>query len=319
MREFPLHDPYDPRPDAVPTITQESFFRENLNVYIHLSTDYPDYVGILHKHTFIEIVYVISGKGVHWVGEHSAPVRKGDLFIINYDTPHAFCCEDSPDDPFVAYDLMFTPEFLDSAMIDNSTFESLGASYLFYSLFPDETGFGPDLHLSGSNYYTFGDVFQKIYTEYQAKDKGYLNLIRAYTVELIIKIMRKLAASHRDVPARHQQIVASALAYLRDNFNENISVEDLAAKVFLSKDYFNRLFRSVTGMPVNSFLQRLRIDEVCELLTTTDRKIGDISEECGFHDIKFFYSTFRKITGMTPGEYRNQNIACRHEFEDTVP
>lgn len=275
-------------------------------MYIHMSSEFPDFVGVLHKHTFIEIVYIISGEGIHQVGDYKVQARKGDLFIINFDTPHAFYGEENTTDPFVAYDLMFTPDFLDETIIDKSTFESLGSSYLFYSLFPDQSDVGPDLHLSGSNYHTFGDVFQKIYVEYKAQEKGYLNLIRAYTVELIIKMMRKLEVNNNTISQKHEQIVQSALAYLRDNFDENITVEELAAQVFLSKDYFNRLFRTVTGMPVNTFLQHLRIDEVCELLTTTDRKINDIAEDCGFHDTKSFYSTFKKITGLTPGKYRSQ-------------
>ena len=76
--------------DKVPVITEQDIFRPGENVYIQISNQYPDFIGVIHKHTFIEIVYILSGSGTHVVGDREVPVSKGDLFIINYDTPHAF-------------------------------------------------------------------------------------------------------------------------------------------------------------------------------------------------------------------------------------
>ena len=202
----------------VPVITEKDIFRPGENVFIHISTQHPDFIGVIHKHTFIEIVYVVSGSATHIVGNRSVPATKGDLFIINYDTPHGFFKNKDDSEPMVAYDLSFTPGFLDSSLLDNMRFESISSSFLFYSLFPEEQ-MGPDVHISGSSYGTFGELFNKIYLEYVGQETGYINIIRAYLVELIVRIFRKMdSAANTDAAQRQTRIVDSALDYMHKNY-----------------------------------------------------------------------------------------------------
>lgn len=293
--------------DNIPVFTNKDFFREGENVYIHMSTEFPDFVGVLHKHKFIEIVYVISGHGTHVAGDKVSSVSKGDLFVINYETPHAFYGSPDGKENFVAYDLMFTNDFFDSSMIGINDFEALGSSFLFYSLFPEEQKFGPVLQLTGNSYNLFGEIFNKIYQEFNGREKGYIEIIRAYVIELILKMFRKIdSPSHSNITHKQLQTVNLAIDYLRNNYDKHITLEQLSARTFLSKDYFSKLFREVTGLPFSVLLQKIRIEHARLLLESTDDIIVDIASRCGFNDIKFFYSSFKKIVGMTPGEYRNK-------------
>ena len=290
--------------NGVPIFTVEDTFRKGESVYIHLSTDFPDFVGILHKHEFIEIVYVVSGSAVHETAAGSYAVSRGDVVIVNYDTPHAFH-EVPSDEPFAAYDLMFTPDFLDASLIRAGDFNEMCSSFLFYSLFPAQETIGPDVHLAGSSYGIFGELFNKIYLEYTGRQKGYCELVRAYIIELIIKLFRKLESSALGkISPRQKEAVTAAVAYLRESFHTHITLDELATHIFLSKDYLNRIFRETTGLPVNAFLQKLRVEEACRLLSATDRTVVDIATACGFSDSKSFYSTFKRIMHTTPGEYR---------------
>ena len=296
-----------PKEEDVPVLTEQDVFRPGENVFIQTSGKHREFLGVFHKHTFIELVYVISGSATHVVGDRIFPATKGDLFIINYDTPHAFFWDENDAEPFIGYDLLFTPGFLDTSLLDSVRFESINSSFLFYSLFPG-TQVGPDVHISGSSYNSFGDLFNKIYQEFTYRENGYLDLIRAYVVELIIKIFRKMSAdSHSESFNRQTQIVDTTLDYLRQNYHKHLSLDDLAAQVFLSKDYFARLFRETTGMPISALLQQIRIDEACKQLVGTDTKIDDIAIDCGFNDIQYFYRIFKKVTGMTPRQYRLAN------------
>lgn len=288
----------------MPIFTRENTFRAGESVYIHLSTDFPEFVGILHKHEFIEIVYVISGSAVHETAGGSYTVSRGDVIIVNYDTPHAFH-EVPSDETFTAYDLMFTPDFLDTALIRAGDFNEMCSSFLFYSLFPEQASIGPDIHLAGSSYGVFGEIFNRIYLEYTGRQKGYCELVRAYIIELVIKLFRKLESSVTGkISARQKEAVESAVTYLRQSFHTHITLDELATRIFLSKDYLNRIFRETTGLPVHAFLQRLRVEEACRLLATTDRTVVDIANVCGFGDSKSFYSIFKRVMHMTPGEYR---------------
>lgn len=291
----------------VPVITEKDIFRPGEKVFIHMSSQHPEFIGVIHKHTFIEIVYVISGSATHIVGNRSVPATKGDLFIINHNTPHTFLENKDGPDPWIAYDLSFTPGFLDASLLDNMRFASISPSFLFYSLFPEEQTV-PDVHISGSSYSAFGELFNKIYMEYMGRETGYINIIRAYLVELIVRIFRKLdSAASTDTALRQTRIVDSALDYMHKNYHKHLSLDDLATQVFLSKDYLSRLFRETTGMTVSALLQKIRIEEACKLLTTTDLKIESIAASCGFSDLKYFYTTFKKYTGLTPRQYKVSN------------
>ncbi len=283
--------------------TGEEFFRPGESVYIHRSEQYPGFIGVMHKHHFIEIVYVLRGEAEHIVGDNQYPVKKGDVIIINYDTPHMFRAKDG----FSAYDLMFTPEFFDISALSGGSFDVLSNSFLFYSLFPREAPLGSDIQLSSAAGVEFAALFDKIYTEYKARDKGYIELIRAYGIELIIKLFRHLERDRkRTLSEKQLQLVDRAVSYLKENFDSRVTLGDLAARTFLSKDYFGHLFKDATGVSVSAFLQKLRVEEVCRLLTTTDRTVTDIALTSGFNDMKFFYSCFKKLTGTTPARYRNE-------------
>ena len=289
-------------PGEIPWITEKDIFRPGEHVHVSISDQYPDFIGVIHKHTFIELVYILSGSAIHVVGDRQVPAEKGDLFIINYDTPHAFFPQG--EERMVAYDVLFTPGFLDTSLLNSVRLESIHTSFLFYSLFPAEQ-LVPDVHISGSSHNAFGELFHKIYLEYINRENGYEALLRAYLVELIVKIFRKMNSA---VPTEQftpqSRIVDTTLAFLRKNYQKHLSLNDLAAQVFLSKDYFARIFRETTGMPISAFLQKIRIEEACKLLATTDYTVDRIAAMCGFGDIKHFYSTFKKHTGTTPKQYK---------------
>ena len=293
--------------NGIPVFTAENAFGKGGKVHIHLTTEYPDFVGKPHKHEFIEIVYIISGSATHKCAGSEYKVGMGDVVVINSNTPHAFC-EEKSNDKFLAYDLMFTPDFLDPSMLSTAGFDELCASFLFYSLFPESARNEADLHLSGANYGMFGELFNKIYIEYRAKEKGYTEIVRAYTVELLIKLFRQIdKSSVNRLSSRQKETVNRAVNYLRESFQSHVTLEELAMQVFLSKDYLNKIFRKATGLPVNAFLQKLRVEQAAKMLLTTDLTVDAIAFECGYGDVKAFYTAFKKIMNTTPGSYRKDN------------
>ena len=96
----------------------------------------------------------------------------------------------------------------------------------------------------------------------------------------------------------------SAIEYIENNYNTKLSVDDIASKAFLAPDYFRKVFKKVTGHSVTTYMQNLRIDEACKLLSTTETPIKDICSMVGYNDMTTFYQSFKKITGKTPNEYR---------------
>lgn len=288
-----------------PILKGDRLFRRNELVYINKSDELMEYHGIMHKHDFIEIAYVISGTGIHVVGDKEYETSKGDLFVINYDVPHGFFPNRDRSEAPVVYNCVFMPKFLDSSLFTSIHFQDITSSFLFKSLFPEDYVPAPDLKLQDAEFKEIGELFGKMYLEYKNRNKGYCDIIRAYLIELIVKIFRYIDSNGKSsVPSRNSQLVSKAIDYMKSNYNTDIRLEDLAIKSFISKNYFSRLFKEVTGTNFSDYIQHLRIDEACSLLKSTDMKVIDIALQVGFRDLKFFYEVFKKITGQTPGDYR---------------
>ena len=292
----------------IPFIRKEDLFSKGANVHIHLSTELEEYVGVLHKHNFIEIVYVVSGCATHIIGDREYPVKRGDVSIINPDEAHAFMSDKNSEEKFVAYDLMFTPDFLGSSSPAGDDFSKLANSFLFYSLFPESGDFKERFNLIADCGYEISSIFEKIYDEYKAERRSYVNLIRLYVAEIVIRLSRKLEAEeeNRITPAQ-KQLVMETVRYIEQNYSIKINADEIASKLFFNKNYISRLFRKETGLSIHEFVRNIRMKETCKRLENTNDTISDIASDCGFNDMKSFYQMFKAYTGKTPKAYRDSS------------
>ena len=285
--------------EAVPSLTSEEIFNGNKYFFTHLSTDYTEYEGRLHSHEFAEISHIVSGEAEHEISGNKYRVHRGDVIVIKRGVPHTFRPIDCGE-PFVAYDLMFTEDFILDGRLD--TYCSSVRTELF-----DDTVEYKDIHLSGVGYQQFGELFDRIYSEFCARRPGYLTLIHAYLTELLITLFRRLENERDDkLPVRLRNAVRSTVAYIEENYSSHITLEELAARIFFSKDYLNKVFRRIVGMPVGSYIQKVRFEVACKLLSNTDKTVTEIAELSGFGDVKSFYTVFKRKTSMTPGEFRGE-------------
>ncbi|HHY81627.1 MAG TPA: AraC family transcriptional regulator [Clostridiales bacterium] len=261
--------------------------------------------AVYHSHDFVEICYVYSGTGYHLVGGKKSKVSKGDLFIINYDMTHTFY-RDNDSDKLITYNILFTPSFLDEMLIELNDFNSLTMSYLFKDAWSNDV-VKEDLRLRGEDQADFDILINRMYNEYTLRKKGYINIIRAYMIELIIKILRCFYGKSKDDNVAEKKVTAidSIMSYLQTNYSKGFDLNELALKCFLSKNYLCKIFKEITGITITEYMQSLRIAEAAKLLETTDRKITDIALEVGFSDYKSFNSVFKRIKGKTASQYRN--------------
>jgi AraC-like DNA-binding protein len=94
------------------------------------------------------------------------------------------------------------------------------------------------------------------------------------------------------------------MSYIRKNFTEKITLEEVAAEVSLSPTYFSRIFKEEAGQSFKSFLNNLRITEAKNMLRETDITLIEIASQVGFEDQSYFSRVFRNIVGVSPGRYR---------------
>ena len=291
----------------------------NLSYYTkgeYLLSDEPIYMNKvreqteshLHTHDFIEIAYVISGCGTHKIGDKEYEVSKGDLFIINYDTPHEFrSCLESPKSELWVYNCIFNPEFLDYKLVNCRDFYNITHHFLFRSIFPQNSAVDNDIKLLARDSLEIEGIYEKMYREYNLKEEGYIEILRAYVIELLItifRLFRKNIALGDNAKTQRQEIIHKVMRYMKDNYYKDLKLEDLATIAFLSPNYFSKIFKECTSMNISEYIQKIRIEEACKLLKQTDKKVIDVANDIGYKDIKYFNLIFKKITGKTPGKYR---------------
>ncbi len=103
----------------------------------------------------------------------------------------------------------------------------------------------------------------------------------------------------------HGWIVQKALDWMRAHCTEHITLNDAAEHVYVSQWHLSKLINRETGLGFLDLLSRMRVDRAKELLADPSNRISDVAEAVGFADVAHFSKTFKKISGRTPGEYRN--------------
>ncbi len=101
-------------------------------------------------------------------------------------------------------------------------------------------------------------------------------------------------------------MVKEAQAYIESKLDEKISVEDMSSKFAVGRRNFDRRFIKATGNTPVEYSQRVKIESAKKAFETTRKTINEVMYEVGYSDVKAFREVFRKITGMSPLEYRSK-------------
>lgn len=112
--------------------------------------------------------------------------------------------------------------------------------------------------------------------------------------------MFKGQKEHRD------DAVKKAQAYIEEHIEERITVEDLAGLVAVGRRSFERRFKQATNNSILTYIQRVKVEAAKHSFESSRKNINEVMYDVGYTDTKAFRSTFKKITGLTPVEYRNK-------------
>lgn len=138
--------------------------------------------------------------------------------------------------------------------------------------------------------------------------KKILNVVdQIETTMEYLKNLFTFALSVRDQCSnnRYGDLIREAKAYISEHYDESdFSLRMIAAHIGVSPSYFSSVFKQETGGGVIEYLTKVRIDKACELLRSTTLRTAEIGEKVGYNDPHYFSTTFKKIMGQTPKEYK---------------
>ncbi|HTF30590.1 MAG TPA: helix-turn-helix domain-containing protein, partial [Flavitalea sp.] len=102
------------------------------------------------------------------------------------------------------------------------------------------------------------------------------------------------------------EMVKQAQAHIESNLHEKISIEDLSSKLAVGRRNFDRRFIKATGNTPVEYSQRVKIESAKKAFESSRKTVNEVMYEVGYSDVKAFREVFRKITGMSPLEYRDK-------------
>ena len=121
----------------------------------------------------------------------------------------------------------------------------------------------------------------------------------------LIRDARLIAGGGRE-KVTDATVIERALSYIHEHECQNITLQDIADHVHLSRVYFHNLFVAATGRTPHRYLLERRISRARQLLMTTDKPLCEIAADCGFSSQSYFNQVFQKEMGCTPGQYKRE-------------
>lgn len=107
--------------------------------------------------------------------------------------------------------------------------------------------------------------------------------------------------------AQGSRLVLEIREYLNRNYAQEMTLQHIAERFFISRENVSRKFKQITGENLSDYLTSLRVDKAKTLLQNTNLRLSQIAELVGYEDEKYFSRVFKKSTGVTPREYRKQD------------
>ena len=278
-------------------------------------SDFPNGVTPCHWHPQLECTVMLKGKLSYHVNNEAYTLQEGDGIIVNTNRLH-LC--NPVEEALPENGRSFLPEDADNS------------HYAVLLLHPDTLRFNNKMEKKYINpllFDTNSDVFFLNHSE--SWHQSVIDIILDIFYSVIEKkpCFELMCQSHffqmwsilfENTIAKNGYELADTdpmnplktmISYIQDNYQEKITLNDVAESGMMCQSKCCRLFRDALRQSPIEYLQNYRIQKGVYLLDHTDMSITEIALECGFHGASYFTETFRKINAIAPKEYRKQSNA----------
>lgn len=263
--------------------------------YYHQMPHSPRYYMTYHWHTQCEIMRIISGSFHLMLDNETVIYQPGDVIFITDGMLHG----GTPDN--CIYDCIVFD--LNMLMKDNhacsTTIQSIMNHKIKINTLISE---GSDRILP---------IAKSLSKSLSEKKYGYEFMTQGYLYQLLGVIMEEhlYEETVTDTTADERlNSIKGVLAYISDNYSNNITLDSLARIAGMNPKYFCRYFRSMTERTPIDYLNYYRIECACEMLSTKNISIKETAISCGFNDESYFIKTFHKYKGTTPKQFTRKEF-----------
>lgn len=255
----------------------------------------------IHWHNSIEIIYVIKGSLDITIDSDSFTLNEKEVEIINVDEAHNFYSKE--DNKVLIFNI--DPSFFEKYYKDIK-------NVFFYTASSSTQ--------SGEEYDELKMFLAKILCEYVQKLEDYDEEIEDILIHLLYHLINNfhyLTSEKEELKDKTEQLdrYHRISKYIFNNYNNNITLKDIAKKEFLSPHYLSHEIKYATGYSFTDLINQTRVEESIKLLLDTDMSISEISDEVGFSHVRYYNKNFKEYYNCTPLQYRKKFSLSEKEFE----
>lgn len=239
---------------------------------------------IPHLHREVELIYVEKGSAGAFADKHISKLGQGDFFISFPNQVHYYETFETGK----YHVLIFSADII------------YGLKHMFFNQQPKHHSVHPE-NISG---------ITKLLKLMRNEDGKYAETAR---IGLLNQIIAQLLCDFELKPRikTDNPTLSEILNFCEQHFAEDITLEQTAQRLHLNKYHISHLINQKLGMGFSYYINTLRIDAACDLLSDTDKKISDIAGDVGFGSIRSFNRSFTKIMNTTPVKYRNLTVETK--------
>ena len=254
-----------------------------------------------HAHWYLELAYVLDGRANHQWNGIDGVVSVGDFFVVGHLSQHSYVAVSSK---LKIINVKFNPVFFEPSLSSaKSFFEVLGSNIinLDINLFLEQ----PTPRVFRDESGVVKQLLMQMLGEFQKKDPGYLEMIRALFTQIIILSMRSIYVG---IPSKGKtDTFAKVIQYINYNYMHHITLKDICEISNYTVPHMSKKFKSEVGLSFSEYLKQVRIMTSQRLLINSEKSIDRIMEEVGYQDKRSFYGAFREVSGTTPYVYKRKH------------
>jgi AraC-like DNA-binding protein len=281
-------------------------FPQYLKHYPNMHTVFPFHLSLnqlkngypAHRHDFLEFSLVVEGDGAETINGMKHPMVPGTFtLILPYQVHEIFT---SPGSTLVLYNCMFGLDLLKDSGISGGFGGEVAADL---DQLPSFVPFAAQ-DIPGML-----GIIEEMHREYNGANRWRETLLRAKLWETLVRFdrYRQQSIGTNPVPAptvRTKSSVWPIVHHIHNNYQEELTLSDLAEKFNMSASRMSEVIKQATGQTFVHFLQDLRIRHATSLLASTEMSVMEIAHEVGYGSYKTFSRIFLERKGMNPTAYR---------------
>ena len=270
----------------------------------------------LHWHNSVEIIYVLKGMVNISIDTDSYSIFENEIEIINTNESHRI---HSDEDNLV---LIF---HIDSSFLEKY-YKDINNIFFYTNTSKKDSQ-------EGEEYITLKTLLAEILCETVQRQEDYDEEINDIVIRLLFHIINNfhyLISGDSDLSQEQFDRYHRISKYIFSNYNNNITLQDIAKKEFLSPDYLSHDFKNATGYSFTDLLNLTRVEEAMKLLLDSDMSVTEISEEVGFSHTRYLNKHFKNYYHLTPLQFRRKNKVqdkilnklqdiTEHPLESSIP